>query len=103
MNAQISRFTSTIGESGTTLHFPELKLRDRIRRVIMKLRRWTMGVTLMPDIAARLHESAARTGVNENEMANALLATALDLEGLGSETEIAAISEGLRACDEGRE
>jgi len=62
-----------------------------------------MGVTLSPEIAARLHERAASNGIDENEMANALLAAALDLEGLGSDSEADAIEEGLRAFADGRE
>ena len=62
-----------------------------------------MSVVLAPEIESRLSERAATAGISEDELANALIATALDIQGLASEDEIEAIREAIQAGQEGRE
>ena len=62
-----------------------------------------MTITLTPELTARLQDRAQREGGDVNQVAEALIATALDWETRDSEEAIAGVLRGEQAASDGRE
>ncbi len=61
-----------------------------------------MSITLSPETETRLRGKAQREGMDLNEVADALLAMALEWDARAQVEEVAAIQEGLASVDAGR-
>src|ERR1041384_5646801 len=62
-----------------------------------------MTITLKPETEAKLREKAEREGQDANELADALLAAALEWAAREYQEIVTAIQEGMDAAAEGRE
>lgn len=62
-----------------------------------------MALTISPELEARVRQRAERQGTPAEAFAEDLIITALDLQDYDLAEEVAAIEEGLKACEEGRE